>query len=415
MKLKHFAVASLAFLLSLSLVATPAAAEVSLGVDAASTFQSIETTDNNGNDGNEEMAFGDPRGNIHIYGDVASGVEAYMEVLLNPTATSAKVDVEGDMRVWQGYLTLTDVVPGADVKLGNFEPDFGAHRADLSVNGRTMDNEFVTNQLVAPVTTETGLELSGALNRFAWSAAVTNGMESDGMGNVVAEDSSLAYNFRVWGNITPNLTTSLSYYASDQSDASITGNGGGNDLFGDMAPNSTVLNDSQPAMNDASVGFSGNTPSGAPANSMNAGNPDLTAYQLDLGYEAMGNSFSAYYGVMEDASENLAFLNDAGASVQATGTIEWSYYSLEAARDLTPQTYVAARYGAAESDELDVVRSSTGPGTIASQEFNKISVGLGHSLNENTLAKLEYVQQENDSSGSDAEYSGVIGQLAVNF
>jgi hypothetical protein len=414
MNFKHLGVATLALLLSLSLVVAPADAKVKLGVDAASTFQSISTTDNFGNDGNEEMGFGDPRGNLHIHGDVAPGVEAYMEVLLNPTARSSKVDNEGDVRMWQGYLTLTDFVPGADLKMGNFEPDFGAHREDVSVNGRTMNNEFVTNGLVTPITTETGLELSGAMDRFAWSAAVTNGMESDGMGNVVSEDSSLAHNLRIWGNITPNLTTSLSYYASDQSDADV--GGGGTDMFGDQTPNSVILSDTADA--SAEWGLENASPQ------MNAADGDITAFQFDLGYEAMGNSFNAYYGIMEDGSENIS--NTVGGNtVEVVDTYEWDYYSLEFARDLTPQTYLALRYGAAEGEtELDATEFGLGSNINSEPEYTKYSVGLGHQLNPNTLAKLEYLQQEsegdffNPSAGvesSDAEFSGIIAQLAVSF
>lgn len=420
MNFKKFSVLSLVFVLALGLTIQPAVAKVSIGVDAASTFQGIETTDSNGNDEKEEPGFGDPRANVQIYGDVAPGVEAHIEALLNPTVRSSKVNSEGDMRVWKGYLTLTDLLPNHDVRMGNIEPDFGAHREDLSINGRTMNNEFVTNQLVAPVTTETGLELSGTLAPIGWSAAVTNGMESDGEGNVVSENSELAYNVRVWGEFAPGFTGSLSFYRSDQSDAEV-GNGG-TDLFGDMTPQSVVLSDSQTG-NNTQRGLADASPQ------MNAAAGDITAYQLDLGYEALGNAFNAYYGIMEDDSRNLRtrVYNSVAGNFPAytvTNKLEWEYYSIEFARDLTPQTYFALRYGQTEAEEIDfsfIPGTGTDAGlTNSTPEYQKISVALGHDLNENTRAKLEYLQQEDDTTNnvsgtSEAEFDGVIAQLGVSF
>jgi hypothetical protein len=204
------------------------------------------------------------------------------------------------------------------------------------------------------------------------------------MGNVVNQDRGIAYNLRVWGNITPNLTTSLSYYASDQSDRTAND---GSSLFGNQAPASTVLSNN---ITDPLVGSNLGIGYASPGMPGSGTASDLTAYQLDLGYEAMGNYVSGYYGMVEDGVD--------------ANNQEWTYYSLELARDLTPQTYIGARYGSAENEE------SATP-TINS-EFEKISVGLGHNLNPNTLAKLEYLQQENTSSNSEAEFDGIIGQMA---
>lgn len=391
--MKRFSIVALTFVLAFGLVVQPAASEVNFGVDAVNTLQNLNTKDSNGNVNNESMAFGSVQANLHIKGDVADGVKAYAEVLLNPPPKSVAgndvINDAFDVRVYQGYAKFTQLVPMTTVKAGAFELPYGTQYKRTTTNGDVMDNVLIGNPLVNPTAVQTGLALHGEMSRFGWAVAVTNGMRDlGGHGEAGAPNDftdstngerGTAYLAKLTGDFAPGISGAFSYYRNDQSKTNpgITGGATSDNLFG-----------SQSVIYDGVM---------APAPSMGSGQ-DITAWQLDLKYELpMGGYVLADYGTMEDKDTN-------GASMPSDPEQNWNYYDVEAKYDITPLTYVAARYGKAEQ---------TDDGATA--EYSKAQLGVGHKLNENTLAKLEYVKQADEASGDEAELSGFIAEVGISF
>jgi hypothetical protein len=460
---------SLSLLLAVALIAQPVAAKVKLGVDALGRGQALESEDPmNGTNATESAGFGSMRANLYLFGDVAEGVEVFTEAhinpipvrdALNPYPTSnpggvvgvtprnstgfRRSDADrspGDMVFDQGYITLTNLSPYFDVKAGEFEIDYGHHQMDRTDNGQSMRNPLVGNYLVDPTAVQPGLELSGKQERFAWSLGVTNGsgdlQNSIGGSDQFIKDSNFAYTAKLWGNITPGLMAAFSFYRSDQVDAIRNTSGSDTGTFvtlGKSSPRRVHSNASNlfGSMNPAGI-YQGMNVTPAPVMGAFAnGGADVTAWQIDLDYEIplRGTTFEANYGVFEDNGidelednavltlpGDIAYANYSGPSSidNFANDQEWTYWGAQLKHPLTPLTYVAARYSTTAGDVK---------GVSTDLEYDKIQVGAGHKLNQNTLMKLEWVKQSvkeapatisgtvNDSQ----EMGGFIAEMAVQF
>lgn len=389
--MKRLATLFLFGVLSVTLLTGAAQAKVQLGVDAAGRFQALESTNAAGADQDESYGFGSERANIHIYGDVADGVDVYTEAYINPSTASPAINDAGDLRFSEGYITFTNLTDHPiSVTAGAFEVDFGDQHLNRSDNGQVMDNPLVGNYLVDPRAVQSGVELSGTYDALNYAIAVTNGVAdlqgTLGSGNqFTADDREFAYSAKVWGTLAKDLRGSASFYTTDQSDAIATAGGGAavnpglrSNLFGQQRSIYQGLVAANTALNPA-LG------TGA----------DVKAYQLDTRYKGFERTtLRAHYGNLKEDGGQLAGVTDQ----------DWSYYGLEAVRDLTPQTHVAARYSSAEDDDA-----------ATTTEFEKIQLGVGHELTRNTILKAEWVDQDNESAGSDAGFDGFVTEVGVSF
>lgn len=363
MNFKKISVISLAFVLALGLTIQPATAKVSLGVDFAQQFEATEN--DNCSPNCSSVGFSDGSTNIHIYGDVAQGVEAYIEAI-------GPDDNTGDVHLREGYVNVSNLIPG-NVKIGQFEVDFGNTHLRRSTNADVQDNPFVGNTLRDPVAVQPGVEFSGSAAPVSWSLGITNGVAGTAAQNF-ASDRGWAIIPKVWGEFGPGITAALSYYQVDQTDAPA---GVTENLF------------------DGTAG----EPYGGAGNLTQAtavGGQDVSAYQLDFGYEApVGTNINAWWGNVE------------GTNASGTTVGEQGYYGVDVKHPMTPQTYGAVRYNVLTNEQAS-----------SNDQADRIQVALGHNLNENTLLKLEYVTQSNETNaatGVTNDASGIIAEGSVSF
>ncbi len=358
-------------------VAGPALASYDIEGQVASRLQSLDG--DTGNAKNLEAGFNDALFNLQVYGDVASGVSAFVEVENNAsdTNTLSGFSDEKGLGVTEAYITLSDLTPTADLKMGYFDVDFGNQHLRNSSNANVQGNNLIGNYLVDPVSAQKGLELSGTYQRVAWRLALTNG------GNEFEQDHGIGKTAKIWGPVMPGLKAAFSWYSVDHSDADTAVK---SNLFASNGSSATAygsLSGEGVTVDPLSGKFDGR---------------EVSAMQLDLTYDlaaqGMPAEFYAFYGEAEDSEKN--------------DEDEGSYWGLEVSYDLTPASYFAARYNVLTVDK------DNGNPLNNNNEANRIQVAVGHELAPNTLAKLEYVTQETEWNNND-EFGGVIGELSVSF
>lgn len=366
--MKRLTIASIVAVFAMAIVATPSFAAISMSGQVATGFQQIESDSGSGTNTSQSLGFTDPAANLQVYGDVASGVDAYVELEQSDAAAD-------DLSFDEAYITLDELLAVADVKVGQYAIDFGNQQNRRSDNADVQDNPLIGNTLTDPYAEQTGIEFSGSANQFAWSAGVTNG----NTGNTAnfGDSESLAFMGKIWGDFTPALSGAFSFYTSshDQGSASTPGIVAGEQVYQGAQPGQVAVN---------------------------GDNNEVTAWQLDAGYDLNAHDLPAsidlWYGTQEDA-------------VSGGNDVEVGYYGFLGQFDINPQSHVALQYEVASDDS-----SNAGDNTEAS----KIQVGYGYNLNSNTLAKVEYFTQENDpnspmGANTADEFSGFAGELSVSF
>lgn len=371
-------------------------ARISIGADLVERFEATET------DGiAASSSLQDPAANLYVYGDVASNVDAYVELqvlqdIRNTSTGASQSDLE-QVILREGYLSLDGLGP-VSLKAGKFEVDFGNRHLERSDNADVQGNPLVGNDIMDPVAVQSGLELSGtaAGGNVGWALGITNGTFSTNF----AEDGGYAFIPKLWGNLSPDLSAAFSYYTVDQSGSNP---GGADNLFSvgtgearsyDLAANPYINFISGPP-------FSGPSPASLDSIAGAAGGAgaDISAWQVDFGWEGQMGEVNAWWGGVED--DNLS------------PAAEMNYYGVEGSFDLIPVAYAAARYSAA------VDESSFAPDA---DQSDRLQVGLGYHLNENTLVKVEWVDQTNESptstwtaSGANDDADGFLVELSAGF
>lgn len=356
-----------------------ASEKVQFRFDAATRFQAIES-EQNGVSGDEGGAFGTQRANLHAQGRVGNGTHYYLEAHVNPTTSI--LSNSGDFAFNQGYITFTDSVLGTDFRLGAFEVNYGSQLLTRSDNGQVMRNPLVGNHLVDPISVQTGLELSSQISSVNWSLSLTNG--GGDPANQIANNGSLAITGKLWGKVTSNFSSSLSFYQTDQSGS----NGVASTLFGPSANVYQSLNFSAEPSQIVPIGF---TP--IRINKIGAGQ-DISATQLDIGYHVTSAlKLKGYYGTVEDKLTN--------------DDDEWSYYNGQARYQLSSNLHGVVRYG--------ILKDGAGP----QEEYDRMQAGFGYDFNENSTGKIEYVNQTAERGPnhnfSDEEFSGYITEVGITF
>ena len=359
--MKRFFVVILAVAISLALV-LPAAAQVDFEGQITGRLQDIE-----GDGVDQEAGFNEALLNLQIYGEVASGVYGYAEIISSQAFTPTVL--------YELYLVHSNLLPMADLKFGQFELNFGDQRNRRTHNANVQTNSLIGNAVIDPAVVQTGIELSGQYAQVAWSLGLTNGVA----GSEFREDRDMAITAKLWGELLPGLTASASYYTVEHEEG-----GGVETNFG--------------WNNFAVEGYNAgvNIAPGIEATAVDAFQIDLT-YDLSL---ALGWPAELYfnYGQLEftDVTDTR------GLTPPPPPDFAVDYFTVEARYNLTPVSYLAARFSQADIEEDD------GGG----REVDRLQIGLGHQLAPNTLVKLEYVSQDPDD---DPSFDGVAAELSISF
>ena len=142
---------------------------------------------------------------------------------------------------------------------------------------------------------------------------------------------------------------------------------------------------------------------------------DANIFQINAHYQARpGTEFRGWAGIAKD---EFSFVDSNGDQTVASQAVayqeiasEINYYAIEATQYLTlNRLYIASRFSSAtnKSDNIS-----------GDKDLNRIQLGLGWWLTDNTLFKAEYVKQSegNTSAGQiGADWDGLTAELSVVF
>jgi hypothetical protein len=144
---------------------------------------------------------------------------------------------------------------------------------------------------------------------------------------------------------------------------------------------------------------------------------NATIWQLDAQYETDNFKLNAYYGQAQDdyswADSSIAGYRPVSASFTKQDS-EVSFMSVKAKYDINNTIYLAARYSQSTNESTGISGDDT---------LDRIQLGLGYTIEENVLLKLEYVKQTEEAfSGGqatdgtgEAEWDGIVAELSVTF
>ncbi|MDO6486597.1 hypothetical protein Q4503_02725 [Colwellia sp. 6_MG-2023] len=144
---------------------------------------------------------------------------------------------------------------------------------------------------------------------------------------------------------------------------------------------------------------------------------NATIWQLDAQYETDNFKLNAYYGQAQDdyswADSSIAGYRPVSANFTEQDS-EVSFMSVKAKYNINNTVYLAARYSQSTNESTGISGDDT---------LDRIQLGLGYTIEENVLLKLEYVKQTEEAfSGGqatdgtgEAEWDGIVAELSVTF
>ena len=281
-------------------------------------------------------------------------------------------------------------------------------------------NALVGNSPVDYATAENGAQLSftQTLNPgFLESYNVTGHITGSSFGEQFQDDRG--FNGRIQGtlNFAGGFKVGLNFFQADQGDqldfnadgvASLDGVTTTNYRFGDGENYNFSASGS--GTRDAHVGVMPGL--------------DMSIIQLNLAYQPNPNS--SLIAMIGRAEDDFAFSNangdilpgitnfdDTGARVESNEVVEADsavdYFVLEAQQYLYPgKLYIAGRYTNATNDTDGVDGEDT---------LERVQIGGGYWINNKTLLKAEYVDQDEDanSGGQIGGFDGFITEVSVKF
>ncbi|PIQ82285.1 MAG: hypothetical protein COV76_04495 [Candidatus Omnitrophica bacterium CG11_big_fil_rev_8_21_14_0_20_64_10] len=377
--------------------------DVYMGVDTVGRFQALAQDDVVDSVGASSVVskhlspgFQTAYGNLSFLADFDNDVELFFDIFI---ADKPHADqLQGN----EGYILLRDL-PGplgetswgqalfdkVDIKLGQFELDYGDSHYRRSTNASSWRNPLVGNYVIDPRSTEVGGEIlshPGDLLPFGWLVGVGSGGETQDF----QKNHGLSLHGKVWGNPAENLRLSSSVYWVDhaKNPASSRANLFRSNRSG--GPYAGVLDDGS-----------------APGQVVVGAGQDLFAAEAALTWERNPWEFFSQFGWVRD--------HDSNGSSGGTPSNAWLYYSGEGKYNFTERLYGALRYSGAKALALTSASDSTrdlGSDGIV----HRIQVGGGYWLTKTLLLKGEYVFQQYDGFDADgSQVSGVDAWLDPNF
>ncbi|GEM_PF-3378899 len=303
-----------------------------------------------------EAGFGETLFNLELKAELIRELEGQLVL----EASEAE-----EVEISELFVNQREVIADVDLRLGRFEINYGDQGRYRSGNADVQDNYLVGNALVDPAVEQIGAELSGAYGLTGWSASVTNGIEGAGF----EEDRGFAVTAKLWRRLFPGLQGSVSYYRVDHS----TDDNGETTNFAysgnSAAAYGGLIKDLEPNPLDEES--------------------KIDAYQADLDYD------------LETYEIPLSFYGHVGRLELEEDEVD--YWSVEGRHRLGQLGHCGARYGALAYEEEGRV--------------NRLQIGVGYEINPLTLAKLEYVNQDDNFEGSQGkhEFEGLVGEVSISW
>ncbi len=297
-------------------------------------------------------SFDGARLDLRGFGRLEGDLEFFAELQLEAAADPAG-------RLSQLFVQQLDLLPGVDLRIGRFILNYGEQFTRRTDNASGRANYLIGNQLVDPAVRQSGLELSGSLERLGWSLALTDGQASPDF----QEGQSFAVSGKLWKRLLPRLAGSISYYRVDHDSPVLTN-------FTDNSNAAEIYQqiDEQLVVDPLTA------------------EPDVTAWQVDLIYDPVVGQlpleFYGQLGRMDLPDEQL------------------DYRSLEIVCSFLPELWLAARGG-----RLD----------LQSGRVDRLQLAAGYRFGPHSLFKLEYLHQDSNYSNRAYQLEGVTGEISVSW
>jgi Skp family chaperone for outer membrane proteins len=261
-----------------------------------------------------------------------------------------------------------------NVKAGAFDIDFGDNNYHRSKDAWVQNNPLIGNPLVDPSTEEIGGEVYSVKGPVYWLFGVSNG-STTGHFDYGAGPS---FHGKLWGYPTKDLRLSGSVYYGDMGESADT-----IDLF------------TAARSGEAYANLFGNSVDTQGQIVPQAGH-NVFAAQGDITYEKWPFESYSYVGWTQD--------NHANRTGIGTPRESWLYGSSNLVYHITPSLYLAAQYSYAFAGAVN--------GVDTNGWVDRIQVGAGYWLTRSLLAKVEYVQEQFRSFGSN---TGLVNSAQANL
>ena len=341
--------------------------------------------------GSLEPGIQTPYGQLVFLADFNREIEVYFDIFI--ASRPHEDTMQGDegfilFRRLPGPLGDCDLASAAfemvNVKVGEFEMDFGDAHYRRSNNADVQRNPLIGNYVIDPRGTDIGFEMFSPRGSLPinWLVGVGVGNTGD-----LQADRGWQTHAKVWAETAGRLRPSISFFRADHS-----GNSAG---FPNSGSKSDLFRSNRAGGPYADILGAGNAPG-----QVTPGNGQLvTAGQFDLTWIGPSWEFYGHVGMVEDADTN--------GSAAGSPAESWFYYAGESVFYCTPRSYLAARYTGASARHLvssaDPTRDVTSDGFV-----HRFQLGGGYWLHDLILAKLEYVHQFYEGFRADgSQVSGV--------
>ena len=269
---------------------------------------------------------------------------------------------------------INEMMDYINVKVGAFDIDFGDNNYHRSKDAWVQNNPLIGNPLVDPSTEEIGGEVYSVKGPIYWLAGLSNG-STTGHFNYGAGP---AFHGKIWGYPTKDLRLSGSVYYGDMGESADT-----IDLF-----TATRSGEAYASLFGNSVDTQGQVVPQAGHN--------VFATQGDITYEHGPFESYSYVGWTQD--------NDANRTGIGTPRESWLYGSSNLVYHINPSLYLAAQYSYAFAGSVN--------GVDTNGWVDRIQVGAGWWMTRTLLAKIEYVQEQYRSFGSNV---GMVNSAQANL
>jgi len=286
----------------------------------------------------------------------------------------------------EGIQFLNGVFKYVDLKVGQYELQFGDAYLHRSFNANVKNNLLIGNFVMDPNMTPVAAEVrSKEDSKLIFLAGINGGVTSDSF----AAGHGTGYQAKIGYKPVDGLRVSASYFAVDHSKSPVTG-----------GASATMWNGNRSGARYE--GVLGNSP-GVTPNILKK----VSAYQFDVGYDGKchwGNAFSVYgnYGKVKEDDQGAAnsWVYSLATPVKPPYyTEQWSYYALQGSYNLTKNFYLAARYSTARADTLSKAPTASTPANMTRNvpsdgHVDRIAAGFGYQMGKHVRVKAELVQQK---------------------
>lgn len=313
------------------------------------------------------------------------------------------------------FFGINRVFQSLDLKAGHFEIDYGNWHRIRSDNAQVQSNPLVGNYIIDANTVEPGVE---AIFRKDWiygiagiSTGTTTGDFEPHRGTGIHAKLGIDMNevFQASASVYRVDHSGNSAEGCEQCQVSFPG------ILGEE-PGEGTEESSEGSFNSLYAGnrsgsrYAGVLGDGPDVGTLNIGRgQDVLAYHVDAGFR-IGKARVFGMG-------GAAFDFDINGSEAESPEENWYYYGSEVQLDITPELYLAGRY--------NVARSTKMAGEDIQAVARGLQIGGGYWLWENTLLKLEYVQQTYENflpfyNGLPAlmfnpRFYGLVAEVSVEF